>query len=177
MAGGSQFRSGCVYPKSTYKKSAGSWIHRSSRLWGLRIALYPRISNAEAHAVCILNRINNITQWALNIALPCGYIRICEVPQAADKTLTQRLLNMSVARLPPARTSERTTWQKYEINGKWKTENGKVFGKDAGIVLFSPFHYSSGFPPASFVAAHTDNHACLFQVSEAALDSGFRNSQ
>ena len=48
--------------------------------------------------------------------------------RAADKTLTQRLFNMSVARLPPVRTSERTTRQRYEINGKVKTENGKVFG-------------------------------------------------
>lgn len=29
--------------------------------------------------------------------------RICEIRFAADKALTQRLLNMSVARLPPVR--------------------------------------------------------------------------
>ena len=47
-------------------------------------------------------------------------IRSCEVQAAADKTLTQRLFNMSVARLPPVRTSERTTAQKYK---KIKMEN------------------------------------------------------
>lgn len=31
---------------------------------------------------------------------------------AADKTLIQRLFNMSVARLPPVRTSEQTTLQR-----------------------------------------------------------------
>lgn len=49
------------------------------------------------------------------------------------------------------------------------------YGEDAVIVLFPPFHYSTGFPPAGFVAADADNHSRLFQVSEAALDGGFRN--
>ena len=30
-------------------------------------------------------------------------LRICEIQGAADKTLTQRLFNMSVTRLPPVR--------------------------------------------------------------------------
>lgn len=34
----------------------------------------------------------HITYGTLTIALPCGYIEICEVSQAADKTLNQRLL-------------------------------------------------------------------------------------
>ncbi len=42
--------------------------------------------------------------------------RIYQIRVAADKALTQRLLNMSVARLPPIRTSERTTVQKYKKN-------------------------------------------------------------
>ena len=55
-----------------YKKARESEFHRSSRVSGLRIALLLKISNAEAHAVCILNCVNNITKWALNIALPCS---------------------------------------------------------------------------------------------------------
>ncbi len=43
-----------IYPK-THKKSAGIRTHRSSRVSGLRNAFLLRISNAEAHAVCILN--------------------------------------------------------------------------------------------------------------------------
>lgn len=42
--------------------------------------------------------------------------RIYQIRVAADKALTQRLFNMSVARLPPIRASERTTVQKYKKN-------------------------------------------------------------
>ena len=43
-------------------------------------------------------------QWTLNIALPCGRFRICEILYAADKTLTQRLFSMFCR--PPAAPSK-----------------------------------------------------------------------
>ena len=52
-------------------------------------------------------------QWALAIALPCGWNNeFARFKRAADKTLTQRLFIMSVAILSPIMESGQTTWQK-----------------------------------------------------------------
>ena len=50
---------------------------------------------------------------------------ICEIQCTADKTLSQRLLYMSVARLPPLRTST-NNGTKIQINWKWQVKICKI---------------------------------------------------
>ncbi len=68
--------------------------------------------------------------------------RICEIRFAADKALTQRLLNMSVARLPPVQASERTTRQRYK---KMKNETEK-WGKKIPTEAMRPRGFFIMFP-------------------------------
>ena len=49
--------------------------------------------------------------WALKHCLIVWAFLNLRDSSAADKTLTQRLLYMSIARLPPVQASERTTGQ------------------------------------------------------------------
>ena len=69
-----QFGQNILLTQIHIKKARDPEFHRSSRTQGSRIAFQPRISNAEAHAVCILTWINNITNGHWSIALPCGWI-------------------------------------------------------------------------------------------------------
>ena len=69
-----QFGQNILLTQIHIKKARDPEFHRSSRTQGSRIAFQPRISNAEAHAVCILTGINNITNGHWSIALPCGWI-------------------------------------------------------------------------------------------------------
>ena len=75
----------------------------------------------------------NIPPWTLTIALPCGRFRTCEILYAADKTLTQRLLYMSVARLPPVRLRNEQRLQKYKNKLENVRGKGKIFGYEEEI--------------------------------------------
>ena len=70
--------------------------------------------------------------------------RIYQIRVAADKTLTQRLFNMSVARLPPVRTSERTTAQKYEKRMNWR--------------IFVKFYWAIGIGDKNNCVLQRSNH-------------------
>ena len=93
--------------------------------------LCPRISNAEAHAVCISKRKSGIIRyvWTQNTmsihgiyktmgighCLTLRKIWIYQIRSAADKTLTQRLLYVLPPAFRPSGASVRTTVQKYEF--------------------------------------------------------------